>query len=86
MKFPKADFICLVIVAIDLVDGSRHFFNEDLGWVSAEQQCWPYFPPNHPEWPRRHLCLPLPSGHKWKKCVVEFDITDKRLVQALEAA
>jgi hypothetical protein len=83
VRFPKSDFICLVIVAVDQVDGSRHFFNQDLdlGWVREEHQCWPYFPPNRPELPRRHLCPPLPSGHKWKKHVVPFDITDKRLVE-----
>jgi hypothetical protein len=81
VRFPKSDFSCLVIVAIDQVDGSRHFFNDDLGWSREEHQCWPYFPPNRPELPRRHLCPPLPSGHKWKKCVVAFDITAKRLIE-----
>jgi hypothetical protein len=79
-RLPKSDFICLVIVGIDLEDGSRHFFNEDLGWGCEEYQIYPYFPPNRPDMARRHVLPPLPSGHKWERRVVEFDITEKRLV------
>jgi len=80
MTLPRADFICLIIVSVDLKDGSSHFFNQDLGWDCAENQSWPYFSPKHPEWGRRHLLPPLPSGHKWERRIVEFDITHKCLV------
>jgi hypothetical protein len=80
MQLPKSDFICLIIMGIDLEDGTRHFFNEDLGWGCEEHQSYPYFPPKHPEWARRYACPPLPSGHKWERRVVAFDITAKRLV------
>lgn len=81
MRPPKADFICLVIVAVDLEDGSRHFFNETLGWDCEEAQSYPYFPPKHPARARRFPCPPLPSGHRWERCIVPFDITEKRLVE-----
>ena len=82
MTLPRADFVCLVIVGIDVEDGSSHFFNEDLGWGCEERQSYPYFPPSHPEWAHRHALPPLPSRHKWERRIVAFDITHKRLVTA----
>ena len=84
MRLPKSDFICLVVVAVDLDDRTVHFFNEDLGWDCQESQCFPYFEPKHPEWALRHALPPLPNGHRWERRVVEFDITEKRLVAAVE--
>lgn len=81
-RLPKADFICLVIVGVDLEDGTRHFFNEATGWGCEEGRSYPYFPPRHADWARRYPCPPLPSGHRWERRVVEFDITEKCLVES----